>query len=144
MSLPATTDPAATAADLRAHLALCEDLLSLAARESQALSGPGAFAAFDFFQQRRSLLSRLDHSLQNLRKHRQAWQQLGSAERARHPEMAGLLRANQDLIMRILMLERENEQALLRRGLVPPRHLPSVQHQRPHYVADLYRRHAAS
>ena len=41
---------------------------------------------------------------------------------------------------KIILLDRENEQGLLRRGLVPPRELPSVNRQRPHFVADLYRR----
>jgi len=40
-------------------------------------------------------------------------------------------------------LDRENEQALLRRSLVPARQLPSVNRQRPHFVADLYRRQGA-
>jgi len=42
--------------------------------------------------------------------------------------------------MKIVLLDRENEQALLRRGLVPPTQLPSVNRQRPHFVAELYRR----
>ena len=53
---------------------------------------------------------------------------------------ARLLRQNQDLTMKIILIDRENEQSLLRRGLVPPRELPSVNRQRPHFVADLYRR----
>ena len=32
--------------------------------------------------------------------------------------------------------------ALLRRGLVPARHVPSFASQPPHYAAKLYRRHA--
>ena len=55
-----------------------------------------------------------------------------------------LLRQNQDLTMKIILLDRENEQSLLRRGLVPPRELPSVNRQRPHFVADLYRRQGTS
>ncbi len=43
--------------------------------------------------------------------------------------------------MKIIVLDRENEQALLRRGMLPSRSLPPVQRQRPHYVADLYRKH---
>ena len=42
--------------------------------------------------------------------------------------------------MKIVLLDRENEQALLRRGLVPTTQLPSVNRQRPHFVAELYRR----
>ncbi len=55
-----------------------------------------------------------------------------------------LLRQNQDLTMKIIVLDRENEQNLLRRGLVPARELPSVNRQRPHFVADLYRRQGAA
>ena len=44
--------------------------------------------------------------------------------------------------MKIILLDRENEQGLLRRGLVPARELPSVNQQRPNFVADLYRRQA--
>jgi hypothetical protein len=65
-------------------------------------------------------------------------------ERARHPEIGMLLRQNQDLTMKIIVLDRENEQSLLRRGLVPPRELPSVNRQRPHFVAELYRRQGSS
>ena len=42
--------------------------------------------------------------------------------------------------MRIIVLDRENEQTRLRKGTVPARHLPSPNRQRPHFVADLYRR----
>jgi len=46
--------------------------------------------------------------------------------------------------MRIIVLDRENEQALLRKSLVPPRHLPPANRQRPHFVADLYRRQSVA
>jgi hypothetical protein len=65
---------------------------------------------------------------------------LSPEHRAEHPEINALLRQTQDLTMKIIMLDRENEQSLLRRGLVPPRDIPSANRQRPHFVADLYRR----
>ena len=65
-------------------------------------------------------------------------------ERARHPGIGMLLRQNQDLIMKVIVLDRENEQCLLRRGLVPARELPPANRQRPHFVADLYRRQGQS
>jgi DNA-directed RNA polymerase subunit H (RpoH/RPB5) len=65
-------------------------------------------------------------------------------ERARHPEVGPLLRRNQDAAMKFILLDRENEQGLLRRGLVPPKQLPSVNRQRPHFVAELYRRQGTS
>jgi hypothetical protein len=144
MSLPAHCDPALLVRELLAHQALCAEVLDLLTRESQALHGPAAPRAESADAARRRLLARLDESLAQLRTHRQSWQRLAPEERARHPEVSALIRASQDLIMRAIVIDRENEQGLLRRGLVPPRHLPPPQRQRPHYVADLYRRHAAS
>jgi hypothetical protein len=63
-----------------------------------------------------------------------------AANRARHPEISALLRQSQDSVMKSIVLDRENEQGRLRRGLVPARHLPSARRQRPHFVAELYRR----
>lgn len=125
---------------LREHLAICEEYLGLVARENQALREEQTSALPEFAARRKDLLPRLDCSLDSLRKHRQAWQRLDAAERARHPEVATLLRANQDLIMKAIVLDRENEQALLRLGLASPRHLPPAARQRPHYVAALYQR----
>jgi flagellar biosynthesis/type III secretory pathway chaperone len=129
---------------LRQHLAVCQELLLVAQREGQALARPGQPSLFEFYQQKKNLLPRLNQSLDGLRKHRVNWQKLSSDERARQPEVGSLLRKSQDLTMKIIVLDRENEQALLRRGLVPPRELPSVNRQRPHFVADLYRRQGAA
>jgi hypothetical protein len=125
---------------LRNHQALCQEFLSLAEREGQALRRPDNPSLFEFFQLKKNLLPRLNQSLDGLRKHRVNWQKFSLDERARHPEIGMLLRQNQDLTMKVILLDRENEQALLRRGLVPPRDLPSVNRQRPHFVAELYRR----
>jgi hypothetical protein len=46
--------------------------------------------------------------------------------------------------MKFILLDRENEQGLLRRGMVPARELPSVNRQRPHFVAELYLRQCTS
>jgi hypothetical protein len=127
-------------ADLRGHLALCAEILALVERENQALRGPAGYAAFEFHRARQDLLPRLTRSLQQLREHRLTWQRLSPAERRQYPECEPLLRQGQDLIMKIVLLDRENEQALLRHGLVPPTQLPSVNRQRGHYVAELYRR----
>ncbi|MBC8001824.1 MAG: hypothetical protein H7X97_04470 [Opitutaceae bacterium] len=130
--------------DLRANLSLYQELLAVIEAEGRALRQAEDPSLFSTFSARKGLLPRLTESLGQLRKHRAQWQTLDPAERARHPEAAALLRQNQDSIMKIILLDRENEQGLLRRGLVPPRELPSVNRQRPHFVADLYRRQAKS
>jgi sugar-specific transcriptional regulator TrmB len=126
--------------DLKARLALCHELLQGLEREGQALRRPDNPPLFEFHQLRKKLLPRLKQSLETLRRHRVDWRQLNREERARHPEIGALLRQNQDLTMKIIILDRENEQSLLRRGLVPARELPSANRQRPHFVAELYRR----
>ena len=40
-----------------------------------------------------------------------------------------------------LAVNAENEQQLLRRGLLPPQSLPAAEQARPHYVVGLYQRH---
>lgn len=134
-------NPVATmVGDLRRHLALCQEVLSLVECENQSLRDAAKGPEFETHQAKKVLLLRLDQSLDQIRQHRTTWQKLGPAERAQCPEVAALLRQNQDLIMKIIVLDRENEQVLLRKGLVPARHLPPANRQRPHYVADLYRR----
>ena len=132
------------AGNLRRYLALCEEVRALVGRENQALAAPEEYPPFEFYQGRKALLSRLDEALNLLRTWRQAWQRLDAAERARYPEVKQLLQAVQDSLVKILVLDRENQQALLRRGLVPARHVPSFAGQPPHYAAQLYRRHSSS
>lgn len=127
--------------DLRAHLRLAGELLALADREAVDLRNEGAGVSFALSQERQRLLPELTASLAKLRQHRAAWHHLTPAERTACPEITALLRENQELIMKVLNRDRENEQLLLRRGLVPARHHPPAARQRPHFVADLYRRH---
>jgi hypothetical protein len=138
------SDAAEMAQDLRAHLGLCEELLLMVERENQALRTSADSPAAEFAQLRKRLLPRLDGSLTRLRKHRMSWQRLDPAVRKQNPEVASLLRLNQDLIMKIIFLGRENEETLLRRGLLPPGQLPPPESQRPNFVSELYRRHSRS
>ena len=126
--------------DLKEHLRISEEILRIVKQENIRLRDAGAGASFEGMIQKKAILPELNESLARLKKQRAEWLREPAEERAKHPEIAGLLRQNQDVIMKIIVLDRENEQALLRKGLVPPRHLPSANRQKPHYVADLYRR----
>ena len=75
---------------------------------------------------------------------RKVWQQKSQSERTQHPEVKTLLEVLQQMIVRILQLDRENQQALLRAGLLPARHLPAAAAQQPGFVSRLYSRHTAS
>ena len=127
-------------ADLDHHAALCQDLLGAVEREGQTLRRSDHPSLFEFYQFRKNVLPKLNDSLQSLRRHREQWQTLSREERSSHPEINSLLRRTQELTMKIILLDRENEQGLLRRGLIPARELPSVNQQRPNFVAELYRR----
>jgi flagellar biosynthesis/type III secretory pathway chaperone len=134
------TPPQDIARSLREHLALCASLLPVLEQEAAALRQPEAAIPFEVHQAKKSLLPRLEQSVERLKAIRARWVALPPAERSGFPEVPGLLRQNQELIMKMIVLDRENEQALLRKGLVPAKHLPPAQRQRPHYVANLYQR----
>jgi hypothetical protein len=130
--------------DLRVYLGICEEALALTTRENQALAAAAEYQPFEFFQLRTSLLPRLENALVQLRKWREMWLRVSPAERAGCSEVKVLFQSVQSLLMKLLLLDRENQQALLRRGLVPPRHLATAAVQQPNYVANVYKRHIPS
>lgn len=130
-------------ADIRGLQAVCRELLGLAERESQLLRFDHTGEMREASATRRLLLPRLNEAVERARQHRLAWQALSAEERSAQPEIGFLVRQVQDLIMRVILLDRDNEQGLLRKGLIPAREIPSSQLQRPHFVADLYRRQQA-
>ena len=127
--------------DLAQHASVCRECLALAEEENRRLRASGEFPAAESAERRRELLPRLESSVRSLRAHRLQWQQLPAQGRPARPEVARALRATQELVMRIVVLERENDQALLRHGLMPAAQLPSAQGQQPNFVSALYQRH---
>jgi hypothetical protein len=132
--------PASLLADLQHHFELATAALRIVTEESVALRNNDESKAKDLRAGRRQLLTDLTGALDRLRQHRHIWLALPSSERAARDAERRLMRDLQDLLMKVMMMDRENEQLLLRRGLVPPQHLPPAERQRPHFVADLYRR----
>lgn len=132
------------ACDLRAHLDLCHECLALFTVENRLLRSPATWEPAEFADQRKRLLPRLESVLIKLRGSREAWQKVTLAERERCGEIKNLFQEIQNLLPRILMLDRENQQEMLRRGALPPAQLPPAASQQPNFVAGLYRRHAAA
>lgn len=130
--------------DLREHLGFCESALAIATAENQALNGAGEYEPFEFFQKRKHLVADLEASLVKLQTWRKVWQQLPPAEREKFSEVKAIFQAIGNLTVRVMQLDRENQQALLRRGLVPAKHLSLATTPQPsHYVASVYRRNVA-
>jgi len=131
------------ARDLRAHLELCHECLALFTVENRSLRSQQPWQSGEFSDQRKRLLPRLESVLIKLRGSREFWQKMTHAERERCGEIKNLFQEIQNLLPRILMLDRENQQEMLRRGVLPAAQLPPVAAQQPNFVANLYQRHAA-
>ena len=126
--------------ELRSYQALCEEILNLTMREHQGLSGQAAYQPEEFHQKRRALLPDIEVLLAKLRSRRFVWQQVPKSERERCTEVTPLFQTIQDQLMKVLLLDRENQQIMLRRGMVPASHLPAPS-PKPNYVASVYQRH---
>lgn len=144
MNQPNATAPAPDLLhDLRAFVGVCEELLQLSVREHQALNGGGKFAPEEFGGTRKDLLARLNQVLISVKNWRKAWQKENPAPGNRSPEVKALLDGLQQMIVKILQLDRENQQALLRRGLLPAREVPSYAPATSSFVSRLYSRHTS-
>ena len=137
------------AAELRNHHEVCREFLALFSEENSALRSPQSWDSAGFAGKRKRLLPQLESVLIRLRSCREQWSQMNAGERARCGEINQLLRDVQNLLPRILQLDRENQQEMLRRGVVPATQVAAVAQtavasQRPHFVAGLYQRHQAA
>jgi hypothetical protein len=130
------------ASELRSYLSLCEEILDLISHENQSLSGQGVYHPLEFQEKRRELLPNIELLLAKLRSRRLVWQQAPKPERDHCSEITPLFQNIQDKLMKILLLDRENQQIMLRRGMVPTNHLPAPT-PKPNYVASVYQRHAS-
>jgi hypothetical protein len=143
----ANSAPAARSADLanelRSYLDLCREFLALFGEENVALRRSQTWSSGPFHLERKRLLPRLESGLMKLRSFRQWWERVPAAQRESCREIQALFGDIQSLLPRLLLLDRENQQEMLRRGLVPAAQLPTAAAQQPNFVVNLYRRHAA-
>lgn len=129
---------------LQSFMAHCREILALVQQENQALTGPADYQPNAFNKRRKSLLQPIDDDILKIRTWHQKWTQIRLFAAAHAKEVSMLLADIQNVLMRVLQLDRENQQAMLRRGLVPATQLPSAAAQQPHFVAGLYQRHLQS
>ena len=92
---------------IRSHIDLCDEVMAVVMEENRILRSTGAAPQEDFIARKRTLLPRLDESLERLRIVRESEVQLGEGAR-KSIEVA------QNKLMKIFMIDRENEQLLLK------------------------------
>ena len=126
--------------ELRAYTKVCEEIHSIVERENHLLKSNEPQGIHRHQQSRRELLERLTSTQQRISVHKSSWVRVPASARAKHPEVGTLIRKTMDLIMRTIVLDRENEQLLLRHQMVPPNSLPSTRRQDPRFVTQLYTR----
>ena len=130
--------------ELGEFLALCGETLVLAQEENQALAQKSDYAPTKFNEKRKALLEAIQKETVKVRGWRVMWSQIQRHATVHSNAVKALLEESQNVLMRVLLLDRENQQAMLRRGLVPATHLPAAAGQQPHFVAGMYQRHSRS
>jgi hypothetical protein len=140
MSWPPNSEPLESLADeLRDYFRICDEVHNIVRRENQCLKSAEPQNIHTFQQTRKDVLQRLTDTQMRLSAHKTSWLRVPPSVRARHSEISNLIRQTLDLIMKTIVLDRENEQLLLRHRMIPANRLPSANRQNPHFVAQLYK-----
>ena len=129
----------ALANELQTHISLCGEILAVVQQEHQKLKTSTVDDLAALQAGRQGMLERLDAAQKSILTHKEVWARLQPTERQQRPDITNLLKQSTDLIMKIVSLDRENEQLMLRNKLVPPSHLPPAQRQNPNLVAKMYK-----
>ena len=90
---------------LTTHLELCEDTYQILSEENNILRREGASFGEEFISRKTDLLKRLDSSLQALKG-------LNANPQAKSEQTNSLIKKAQQHLMKILLLDRENERLL--------------------------------
>ncbi|MEE2813586.1 MAG: hypothetical protein VX945_03745 [Verrucomicrobiota bacterium] len=124
---------------LQAHIDLCGEVLATVQQEHQSLKTNQVEDLTQLQNSRQEMLDRLTTAQAGISAHKDAWGALNKAQKQTMPEIGQRLKQCTDLIMKIVSLDRENEQLMLRNKLVPPGHLPPAERQNPNLVAKIYK-----
>ena len=128
--------------ELNDHLTICEKAYELVQEENRVLNSPTPRNAYAHADRRKELLERVTGSMVRVKAHKAVWEKLPLSERSKSMDISNLIKQNMDLIMKTVMLDRENEKLMLQHGMAPPDRLPSSRQNNPSAVAGLYQRHS--
>ena len=124
---------------LQSHIELCGEILAVVQQEHQQLKTNQIEDVTQLQEARQGMLEQLTTAQAEIMRHKESWMALTEAQKQSMPEIGQRLQHCTDLIMKIVSLDRENEQLMLRNKLVPPSHLPPAERQNPNLVAKLYK-----
>ena len=125
--------------ELKQYFEVCDEINKVVRRENQALRSADPKTVYEFQQSRKELLERLTGVQMRLGVLKTSWLRVPANTRAQRPDIGALIRQTLDLIMKTIVLDRENEQLLLRHRMVPTKHIPPAGRQNPHIVAKMYK-----
>tara|TARA_B100001123_G_scaffold416454_2_gene518107 strand:+ start:1591 stop:2052 length:462 start_codon:yes stop_codon:yes gene_type:complete len=124
---------------LQAHIDLCSEILQVVKNEHQQLKANQVDDLTQLQGARQGMLEKLSAAQSEISSHKDAWDALSQSQKQSMPEIGKRLSLCTDLIMKIVSLDRENEQLMLRNKIVPPGHLPPAERQNPNLVAKIYK-----
>ena len=127
--------------ELNEHLTLCGEAYELVQEENRILNSATPREAYANADRRKELLESVTGSMVRVKAHKALWEKLSPPERAKSMDVSSLIKQNMDLIMKTVMLDRENEKLMLKHGMAPPNKLPTSRQNNPTAVAGMYQRH---
>ncbi|MCS5574256.1 MAG: hypothetical protein NZ789_15095, partial [Pseudomonadales bacterium] len=99
--------------ELQTHISLCGEILTVVQQEHQKLKTSAVDDLAALQAGRQGMLERLNAAQESILTHKETWTRLQPTERQQRPDITNLLKQSTDLIMKIVSLDRENEQLML-------------------------------
>ncbi len=119
---------------LQLHQQICDELHELALEENRFLQQHRRAPEASLLERKRSLLARLDESLNALR--------TATKEEAGQPSFRQALDKARARVLQVLQLDKENEQLLLRYSLSAGRPAPATEAVPSALLQRIYQRHS--
>lgn len=117
---------------LKGHIRMCTDLYELFLEEGKEMRATGVPPTEEFLEKKKGFLGALDRGIELL-------QRINENPESFPRSLAPLVKEARDLVMKIMMIDRENERLLLKASL-PPRMKQAYSKVIPGQVAKAYSR----
>ena len=128
--------------DVERHNGICRELLEIVQQENRWLSSSkGDASQIAAHQKSKTSLSKsLTEVVAKIQGHRAALQDASknNPDAPKHKEIQLAIQSATDLIMKIVVIDRENEKLLMKQGMVPAESIPSSYQYRPSDALKAY------